>query len=78
MAADGKLMAVPVTITGTKFDSGVPQPLGGQPLAGGPRDFGYQPSADGQKFLALVRAEGKAAAPWPVTVWMNWQAGLKK
>ncbi len=29
VAADGKLMAVPVTITGTKFDSGVPQPLGG-------------------------------------------------
>jgi hypothetical protein len=78
ISADLKLMAVPVK-PGATFDSGAPKQLFEKPLpAINPIEFGYQPSADGQKFLALVPAEGETAAAPPVTVWLNWQAGLKK
>jgi Tol biopolymer transport system component len=67
---DRRLMGVTVK-TGTKFEAGVPHQI--------LEKFGvtnYAPTADGQKFLvAQPRAEG--AAP-PITVVLNWQAGLKK
>lgn len=74
-----KLMAVPVKLGGATFDFGAPQQLFDRSLYVGPgRQFGYQPSADGRKVLTLVPTEGEAAAPPPVTVRLNWQAGLKK
>ncbi len=67
---DLKLMGVAVK-TGTKFEAGVPRQI--------LENFGgtvYASSADGQRFLvAQQRAEG--AVP-PITVVLNWQAGLKK
>ena len=79
IAYDGKLMSVPVKLGGTAFDFGAPQSVMPQPLFGGAQGpgFGYQPSADGQKFLAAVPAE-QTAAPVPFTIWLNWQASLKK
>ena len=79
VSADLKLMAVPVKVGSATPDFGAPRQLFDKLLPiGAGREFGYQPSADGQKFLALVPAEGEASAPPPVTIRMNWQAGLKK
>jgi len=79
VSADLKLMAVPVKLRAATPDFGTPRQLFERPLPpGGGREFGYQPSADGQKFLALVPPGGEASAPPPVTIRMNWQAGLKR
>jgi eukaryotic-like serine/threonine-protein kinase len=77
-SAGGKLMAVPVKIS-TSFEAGVPQALfdgvpGGTPAN---RIWSYQPSPDGQKFLLISPAGGVAPAS-PVSVVLNWQAGLGK
>ncbi len=70
-------MAAPVK-SGATFEAGSPQalfdiqPIYG-PLAG---RFAYQPAADGQRFLVLANVAGTAAPP--ITVVLNWQAGLKK
>ncbi len=42
----------------------------------GPLDFAYAPSADGQRFLAVLPPEGSTEAP--LTVVQNWAADLKK
>ena len=42
----------------------------------GPLTTGYDVSADGQRFLALLPPEGEVAEP--LTVVLNWTAGLKK
>jgi hypothetical protein len=71
------LTVVPVKSAAT-FEAGSPQalfeiqPLFG-PLAG---RFTYQPTADGQRFLVLANTGG--TAPPPITVVLNWQAGLRK
>ena len=73
---DQKLMVVPVK-TGAAFEAGAPQPLFDiQPinnqLSG---RFAYQPTADGQRFLVTAPAGGQTT---PLTVVLNWQAGLVK
>lgn len=79
-SADQKLMAVPVKIAGISsgdFQAGAPQPLfdfTATPTAFG---FGYQPSADGHRFLVRTPAEGGTGPP-PLTVVLHWEAGLKK
>ncbi len=78
ISADRNMMTVPVKLGGPAFDFGAPQPLFDKAPGPAARDFRYQPSADGKRFLALVVPEGEASAPSPVTVWLNWQAGLKK
>ena len=79
ISAESKLMAVPASLGPSGFDFGVPRQLFDNALppiiAFG---FGYQPSADGQKFLAILPEEGATSAASSVTVQMNWQAGLKK
>ena len=73
----GILMAVPVKL-GSAFEPGTPQAL--FQLKGLEDDHSvYSASRDGQKFLVNVPAgsEGVAAAS-PVTVVLNWFAGLKK
>lgn len=77
ISSDQKLMAVPVK-SGAGFEAGAPQPLFGldpiyPPLSG---RFVYEPTADGQRFLVLASV-GDTAAP-PISVVVNWQAGLKK
>ena len=63
---------------GASFEAGIPQPLfqTSIPSAVQPYQFFYTPSPDGQKFLMTVPAGD--AAPSPITVVLNWQAGLKK
>lgn len=81
IAADAQLMAVPVKFgVGTFAVVGPALRLfeGSLSTAYFDRRILYQPSADGQKFLALVPAEGAAGASPPVTIWLNWMAGLNK
>jgi Tol biopolymer transport system component len=79
VAADQMLMAAPVKTSGN-FESGSPQPLFTAPgqAARNQIDFVYQPSADGKRFLVNVVAGGESASAPPLTVWLNWQAALKK
>jgi Tol biopolymer transport system component len=80
VAADGKLMSAPVKPGGPAFDFGTTQPVMAQPLFGGsaaPSGAGYQLAPDGQRFLVVIAAEQTPAAS-PYTVWLNWQASLKK
>ena len=76
ISADNKLVAVPVKI-GSTVEAGTPAPLFDlQPIY--PPFLGlwtYQPSADGQRFLVL--APSNSSIP-PITVVLNWQAGIKR
>ncbi len=77
ISTDHKLMAVSIK-NDSAFEAGAPQPLFEldpifPPFFGG---FVYQPAANGQKFLVLERVGGEVAQP--ITVVLNWQAGLKK
>ena len=75
VAGDGRMMAVDVEKAPT-FRLGVPKPLFQTRLnmLGVPsRRYGV--SADGQRFLMNVPVGADAAAP--ITVIMNWAAGLK-
>ncbi len=73
LSLDRKLMAVPIK-SGSAIEAGTPQELFA--LLSSPS---FNPSRDGQRFLAVESARGEeAAAVPPVTVVLNWQAGLKK
>jgi Tol biopolymer transport system component len=71
LSTDQTLMAVPITV-GTSVAPGTPQPLFASDIAG------YAPSADGQRFLVNVPADGQAPAASPITVVLNWTAGLRR
>jgi serine/threonine protein kinase len=81
ISADRKLMAVPVMV-GKSFEHGAPKELFGDvPFINSDGTtrywFSYAPSADGQRFLGLVPG-GKQAGAAPLTLVVNWLAGLKK
>ena len=76
-APSGTLMAVPVRIA-SSFEAGTPVPL---PLTVPvPRPYGasYVPTRDSQRFLVNDPVGGEAAVAPPITVVLNWQAGLQK
>jgi Tol biopolymer transport system component/predicted Ser/Thr protein kinase len=75
LSEDRKLMAVPVG-PGPSF--GVPQALFQTRVPPGvtANRGHYVPSRDGQRFL--VNTESGDASPSPITVVLNWTAGLKK
>jgi hypothetical protein len=78
IGADGKLTAVEVkgdVKGGAKFEAGVPKPLFDAHYGAGVNGW-YDVSKDG-RFLIPVQAE-RAAAGVPMTVVVNWTAGLKK
>jgi Tol biopolymer transport system component len=79
LAPGAALMAVPFT-TGAAFEPGQAHALfENSPITTNPTGgFPFQPSPDGQRFLALVDAEGDASSAPPITIVTNWQAGLKK
>jgi eukaryotic-like serine/threonine-protein kinase len=78
LSLDQKLMAVPVT-TGAGLEPGTPHALFEDLLGdAASRFFSYQPSSDGQRFLALAPAEGAGLTVPPITVVTNWMAALKK
>ncbi len=75
-AAEGKLMSVDVT-PGTAFKAGAPKFLFQAPIFGGgasTENRYWDVNPDGKRFLINVAGGGSA----PVTVVLNWQAGLKK
>jgi Tol biopolymer transport system component/predicted Ser/Thr protein kinase len=74
LGADGKLMAVEVAGGGAKFQAGLPKPLFDPHLRLSVNSW-YDVSRDG-RFLVPVQIEQSANAP--MTVVVNWQAGLKK
>jgi hypothetical protein len=78
VAGDGKMMAVTVNASTSGLELGAPVPLFDAHLliaASGAR-FNYDVTRDGQQFYLLTRDETVNANP--VTVLVDWQAGLKK
>jgi len=70
-AFQGKIMAVPLS-GGASFEAGVPVAL----FDATRRSHGYAPDASGQRFFIL--APVGETAPSPLTVVLDWTAGLKK
>jgi serine/threonine protein kinase/Tol biopolymer transport system component len=79
ISTDSKLMAVDVT-TNPAFKAGIPKALFPAPIWGPPMFVTrYDVTADGKKFLInTLRPEATGAASTPITVVLDWQAGLKK
>jgi dipeptidyl aminopeptidase/acylaminoacyl peptidase len=67
----GKLMAVPTT-TGATFDAGVPTSLFQAPINLNPITDQYAVTRDGQRFIFPALG----ASEMPITVVVNWAAGL--
>jgi Tol biopolymer transport system component len=74
IGADQKLMVVEV-MGGNRFEAGMPKPLFETHLGTRSRDIWFDVSKDG-RFLMPTPVEN--AAPAPMTVVVNWTAGLKK
>jgi Tol biopolymer transport system component len=74
IAADRKLMAVPVQVSADRFSGGTPKPLFEARIFVGTLSR-YAVSANGQRFLMALESEASTAAP--VHVIVNWPAGLK-
>jgi Tol biopolymer transport system component len=81
VGANGKMMAVAVKATAgprPSFEAGVPEGLFPTKLARPTNPlFEYDVTADGKRFLLDTVASGLTSAP-PLTVEVNWDAGLKK
>ncbi|HKE24306.1 MAG TPA: protein kinase [Bryobacteraceae bacterium] len=79
IASDGKLMAVDVK-TAPAFQAEIPHALFDPQIQGGGSAqfvFRYDVAPDGQRFLVNTEGQAEAVAE-PITVVLNWQAGLKK
>ena len=76
IAADGKMMAVQVN-SSTQFEAGVPKPLfeARMPANGYEARIGFDVAKDG-RFLIPKQVEEQGVTP--ITVVLNWPAGLKK
>ncbi len=70
-------MAVTVSINGATFRPSPPRPLfNSHPANASANGYEYAPAQDGQRFLVTtVKTEGESS---PITVVVNWTAGLKK
>lgn len=81
VAADGKMMAVPVkAVAGTKpsFEAGTPVALFDAHMVHSvTNELEHHVTADGKRFLIDTTSGSGAASP-PLTVVTNWTAGLKK
>lgn len=78
-ALDRKMMAVEIRATGQSFDHGPPQALfeSQTDLPTNAGIWGYVPSADGRRFLIAIPPATASEAP-PLTVVVNWPAGIRK
>ena len=74
LTPDNKLMAAAVNGKGSSFEVGVVKPLFETRATGG--RYSYDVSADGQRFL-INTLPGQATSS-PVTVVLNWTAGLNR
>ena len=82
ISADSQMMAVDVRLSPT-FRAGIPRALFAAPILGGGGGLGYtryDVTADGKRFLinTPVAETGAGTKAAPITVVLNWQAGLKK
>jgi eukaryotic-like serine/threonine-protein kinase len=77
LSAENRLMATPVKWNASGAEFGPPSQVFERTLSSGSRDALFQPTADGQRFLALLPAIVGAAAPARVIIQMAWQAGMK-
>ena len=75
LATDGRLMVSAVRNQGGRLEFGTPSALFRIPEVFGARAYPYGVSDDGQRILALMPDAAEGA---PLTVLINWQAGLKK
>ena len=66
------MMAVEVKTNGAAFESGVPQQL-----FEGPVNNGWDVTPDGQRYL-LAASQIRHTGQIPITVVLDWRAGLKK
>jgi serine/threonine protein kinase len=74
ISQDGRLMAVPVRLSGTSMESGTPVPLFSTQVGGGVQGTNRQQycvSRDGQRFLMNTVVAGTNASP--LTVILNWK-----
>jgi Tol biopolymer transport system component len=82
ISADSKMMAVEVAAASRTFQPGIPKALFAAPISGGAaitNTTRYDVTADGKKFLIdSLPTETTSAQSSPITVVLNWQAGLKK
>jgi Tol biopolymer transport system component/predicted Ser/Thr protein kinase len=80
LAANRKLMAVPVQAAGSTFQVGTATALFEAPvrgfLQGWDNSNRYDVAPDGQRFLVNVPTDGVASSPMVAVI--NWTAGLKK
>jgi dipeptidyl aminopeptidase/acylaminoacyl peptidase len=79
IAADGKLVAVDVK-TGPKFEFGTPKALFDSRIRGGGNvstSFRYDVAADGRFLIITTGDPTDTAVSAPITVVLNWTAGLK-
>jgi len=74
VAPDNKLMAAAVNGKGASFETGAVKPL--FEVQAARATFSYDVSADGQRFLINTAPDHTESAP--ITVVLNWAAGLKK
>jgi eukaryotic-like serine/threonine-protein kinase len=80
LSLERKLMAVEVK-TAPTFEYGVPKELFQTPVfraEGYPLVFQYDVAADGNRFLVLSAAGSGGANSSPVTVVLNWAAGMRR
>jgi len=76
--ADGKLIAVPVTITSSGLDLGKPTPLFDTAdyfFGGAGRN--YDVSADGARFVMVKNPANQTTATRPITIVLNWIEELR-
>ena len=76
LAADARLMAVEMKIAGRAPEAGFPKPLFDAPQRGNDTTSHFDVTSDGQRYL--IRAPSGESRSSPVTVVVNWTAGLKK
>lgn len=72
--SQGRLMAVPIDLTGDGIRPGRPQPLFVVGAPGFSPTNTYAVTADGQRFLSNARPQQPTAEP--LTVVINWLAAL--
>ncbi|MGH9580686.1 MAG: hypothetical protein ACRD2R_06820, partial [Terriglobales bacterium] len=74
LSPDNKLVAVEVSSRGDTFEVGAAKALfETRPMRGG---TAYDVTSDGQRFLVNTHVEAQASAP--LTLVINWPAGVKK
>ena len=76
LTLEGKLMAVTVAAAGTAFRYGTPVALFDTRIASPNSRWEYDVTADGQRFLLVEPARQTESRP--LTMVINWQAGLKR